>query len=208
MGQDSQVIRRDIEETRARLGDTVDALSYKADVKERARDYVGDKTGAVTGGASSVVHRVADAADSVVHKVSGTAPSPGAMRDTAGTAADRGKGLAQENPIGLAVAGAAVGFLIGLVLPSTRVEDERIGPVADEVKDLAKETGQEAIERGKAVADEVKQTTTDAARMAAQDIAETAKEQGREQGQELVESTRSQARDTAEAVREQGSPQG
>jgi gas vesicle protein len=202
------VIRRDIQGTRERLGDTVDALSYKADVKERARDYVGDKTGAVTSGASSVVHRVTDAADSVVHKVSGTAPSPAGVRDSAGTAAERGKGLAQENPIGLAIAGVAVGFLVGLALPSTRVEDERIGPVADEVKELAKETGHEAVERGKVVAEEVKQTSAEAGRTAVQDIAETVKEQGQEQGQELLQSTRSQAQDAAETVRGAGAMDG
>jgi hypothetical protein len=43
----------------------------------------------------------------------------------------------------------------GLLIPSTRVEDERIGPMADQVKDRAKETGQEAIERGKHVAKEM-----------------------------------------------------
>ncbi len=32
MGKDSSEIRREIEETRARMGDTVEALSYKADV--------------------------------------------------------------------------------------------------------------------------------------------------------------------------------
>jgi ElaB/YqjD/DUF883 family membrane-anchored ribosome-binding protein len=203
VGQDPEVIRRDIEETRQRMGNTVDALGYKADVKERARGYVGDKTGAVTGGASSVVHRVTDAADSVVHKVSGAAPSPGAVTGTGRQAAERGKGMAQENPLGVAVAGAAVGFLLGLVLPSSRIENERLGPVADEVKERAKETGQEALERGKAVAEEVKDTTAEAARTAVQEVAETVRSEGQEQAQGLLDSARSQAQETAETVREQ-----
>ena len=39
-------------------------------------------------------------------------------------------GLAKENPLGLAIGAAAIGFLAGLAVPSTRVEDEKLGPVA------------------------------------------------------------------------------
>ena len=35
MGQDTGQIREEIEETRARMGDTVEALGYKADVPSR-----------------------------------------------------------------------------------------------------------------------------------------------------------------------------
>ena len=52
-------------------------------------------------------------------------------------------------------------------LPSTRMEDERVGPIADQVKEKAIETGQEAMERGKEVAGQV-----------AEQAAETAKERG------------------------------
>ena len=51
--------------------------------------------------------------------------------------------------VGLLVAlgAVAVGFVGGLLIPSTRVEDEKIGPMADQVKDKARETGQEALDR-------------------------------------------------------------
>ncbi len=48
--------------------------------------------------------------------------------------ARRAAGIAQENPLGLAVGAAAVGFLAGMLVPSTRVEDEKLGPMADQVK--------------------------------------------------------------------------
>ena len=35
MGQDPAAIRQEIEQTRERMGDTVDALGYKADVPAR-----------------------------------------------------------------------------------------------------------------------------------------------------------------------------
>ena len=86
-------------------------------------------------------------------------------------------GMAKENPLGLAIGATAVGFVAGLMIPSTRVENEKIGPMADQVKEKAKETGQEAIERGKQVAEEV-----------ASQAADTAKESGKEQAEGLRDS--------------------
>jgi gas vesicle protein len=81
------------------------------------------------------------------------------------------KNTAERNPLGLVVAAAAVGFVAGLLLPSTKVEDEQIGEMATKLKDTAKETGQDALERGKAVA---------------QSAIETAREEGGQQGRELA----------------------
>ena len=69
-----------------------------------------------------------------------------------------------------------------MLIPSTKVEDEKIGPVADQVKGKAKETGQEALERGKKVAEQA---------------AETAKEAGREQAGEFKESAQEKAQDAS-----------
>ena len=48
MDQDPSELRSQVEETRARVGDEVDALSYKTDVGARVGDYVGEKKEAVT----------------------------------------------------------------------------------------------------------------------------------------------------------------
>jgi len=53
MGEDPDVIRKDIENTRERMGDTVDALGYKTDVKARAGDKVTSLKEKVTGAAPS-----------------------------------------------------------------------------------------------------------------------------------------------------------
>jgi gas vesicle protein len=152
MGEDPNLIRADIERTRAEMGDTVEAIGYKADVKSRAKD------------------RISDTKDRLTGKVSDVAPD--------GQQVKRAAGVAQENPLGLAIGGIAVGFLAGMLAPSSRVEDEKIGPMADQVKDQIKETGQEAMERGKDVA---------------QQAAETAKEAGQEHAQELQGSAQQRA---------------
>jgi hypothetical protein len=112
--------------------------------------------------------------------VTDATPSSGQVRQQA----RRTAGLAKENPLGLAIGAVAVGFLAGLAVPSTRVEDEKLGPVADQVKDKVKETGQEALDRGKQVAQEVASTAADTAKQATQ-----------EHGQELADSARESAQD-------------
>src|SRR5919205_2739956 len=118
MGQDPDAIRAQIEQTRTEMGDTIEAIGYKTDVKSRARDKV-----------RGVMGRANDA-------------TPGSED------VKKAAGVAQENPLGLAIGAVAAGFVAGLLIPSTRVEDEKLGPLADEVKEKARETGQEAPDRG------------------------------------------------------------
>jgi hypothetical protein len=159
MGEDPGQIRQQIEDTRAQMGDTVDALAYKADVKERAKDSITEKK------------------DRAVESIAQTKEG-----------AQRAAGVAQENPIGLAIGGIAVGFLAGMVIPSTRIEDERMGRVADQAKEKAREAGQEAVERGKTVVQET-----------AQAAAETAREKSSEQAQELGQNAQQKAHEAVEA---------
>jgi len=171
------------------MTDTVDALGYKADVKARAGDYVGDKKQAL----SDRAHGVAEAADSMVSRVTGAVPDPRAAKQSATQGARRAGGIAQSNPLGVAIGGIAAGFLVGLMLPSTRMEDERMGDVADQVKERVVETGQEAIEHGKQVAQETAQVAMQGARDAAQSAVETARDSGQEHAEELKDTAREQA---------------
>ena len=186
MGQDPDAIRREIEETRERMGETVGAIGYKADVPSRAKEAV---SGKVT---------------SVKESITGATPSTGEVKDVA----KRGAGIAQENPLGLAVGSIAIGFLAGMLIPSTRVENEKLGPVADQVKDQVKETGQEALDRGKQVAQEVagtaqehvqqvKDEVTEHAQQAAQDVKDSAQQSAQQHGEEL----KSSAQQSADEVR-------
>jgi hypothetical protein len=85
-------------------------------------------------------------------------------------------GVAQENPIGLALGAVAVGFVAGLLVPSTRMEDEKLGEASDQVIEKARQTGQEALEHGRQVAQET-----------AQSAQETFKESAQQHGQEVKE---------------------
>jgi gas vesicle protein len=165
VGEDPDRIRLEIEQTREEMGDTVDALSYKADVKSRAKDSLRERKEAVVGATQSVKDRVV-----------GASPDPDQVKQQA----KRAKSVAQENPLGLAVGAIAAGFLAGMLAPSTRVEDERLGPMADDVKDRATQTGQEALERGKQVAQDAAETAKDSAQSHGEDLRDTAKEHAQE----------------------------
>ncbi|QEC46429.1 hypothetical protein FSW04_01765 [Baekduia soli] len=67
------------------------------------------------------------------------------------------------------IGAVAVGLLAGMLLPGTGVEDDRLGPMADQVKEQLKDSGQEALEHGKAVVSETASTAVHAASQTAQE---------------------------------------
>jgi hypothetical protein len=152
VGQAPDDIREDIENTRARMGETVEAIGYKTDVKSRVKESVAEKK------------------DAVVSRVTGAVPDGDQVKRGA-----RKVGISKQNPLGLAVAGAAAGFVVGTLLPSTSMEDERLGEMSDQVGEKAREVGQEALDRSKDVA---------------RGAVDSAKEQSSEEAQQLASSLR------------------
>jgi hypothetical protein len=168
MGETPDHIREDIEETRARMGETVEAIGYKADVKSRMKDRIVQRKDAVVG-----------SADSLVSRMSGVVPD----RQTVKTGAQK-VGVSKQNPLGLAIAGAAVGFVVGTLIPSTTVEDERLGDMSDQVGEKAREAGQEALDR-----------TKDVAREAVDNARETVQERSGDEAEQMASSLRDKAQE-------------
>ena len=112
-------------------------------MKESVAEKKDSLVGTISGGRDAVVGK----ADSLVSRVGGIVPDGEQVKGGAAKV-----GVSKENPLGLAIAGAAVGFVLGTLLPKTRVEDEKLGEISDQVTDKAKEAAQEALERGKSVA--------------------------------------------------------
>lgn len=163
MGEEPGEIRQEIEATRAQMSDRADALAYKADVPGRAKD------------------KVTDTKDRLVGKIRGHTPDRGEAAGQARVQANKAKGIAEDNPLGLVIGGVALGFLAGLLVPATETEKEKIGPVADQVTDRAHELGSEALDRGKQVASQAAEAARD-----------TAQHAGHEQADELRDSARNQ----------------
>ncbi len=191
MGQEPSQIRQEIEETRAEMGDTVDALAYKTDVKTRVKESISDKRERLISQVQGTTHRVGEA-------------TPDGQQVKEG--AQQAVGVAQENPIGLAIGGLAAGFLAGMMLPSTRIEDEKVGPISDQVKETAAETGQEALDRGRDVASQVAEQAVEGAKEVgehAKDVGHQAMETAKEAGQEQTEELKDSAKEGAQEVKEQ-----
>ncbi len=195
MGQEPSQIRQEIEETRAEMGDTVDALAYKTDVKTRVKESISDKR-----------ERLISQVQGTTHKVGEATPDGQEVKE----GAQQAVGVAQENPLGLAIGGLAAGFLAGMMLPSTKIEDEKVGPLADQVKETAAETGQEALERGREVASQVTEQAVEGAKEAGQQAMSNAKEVGqeavetaKEASQEQAEELKDSAKEGAQEVKEQ-----
>jgi gas vesicle protein len=156
VGQEPDRIRAEIEHTRAEMTDTVDALGHKANVPSRAKEKI----------------------VGVKDKLTGSTPDTDQVKHQA----RRGATIAQQNPLGLAIGSVAVGFIAGMLIPSTRVEDEKLGEASDTMIEQAKQTGQEALEHGKQVA---------------QDAAQTAKHSGQEHAQQAKDSAQQTAQESA-----------
>jgi hypothetical protein len=186
MGQEPSQIRQEIEETRAEMGDTVDALAYKADVKSRMKESISDKRGRLVEQIQGTKGKVGEAAPDAEQVKEGT-------REVVG--------VAQENPIGLALGGLAAGFLVGMLLPSSKLEDEKVGPIADQVKETAVETAEEAVDRGREVASQVAEQAVEGAKEVGQQTMDTAKQAGQEQAKELKDSAKEGAQEVKEQAR-------
>ena len=133
-----------------------------------------------------VKDKIVGAGDSVNTSVSDRTPDSDQVKYKARQA----KSVAQQNPLGLAIGSLAVGFVAGMLIPSTRVEDEKLGQLSDDVIEKVKETGQEALDHGKQVAQD-----------AAQAAQETAKESGQEHAQQVKDSAQQSAQETTSSAR-------
>ncbi|HLI94592.1 MAG TPA: hypothetical protein VKT72_00740 [Candidatus Baltobacteraceae bacterium] len=86
------------------------------------------------------VREVEDARRRVAEDVRNVAENANVVDRAKETVDDRMQQM-RENPIGMLIAGAAVGVLIGLVLPVSRSESKRMGPIT-------REAGSEVVRRG------------------------------------------------------------
>jgi hypothetical protein len=134
---------REVDEARRRVTEDVRNVAENANVVERAKETA---QGRLDDAKSAMNERVRDA------------------RAKLEDARDRMRDIApMENPIGMLIAGLAVGFLIGLALPVTRFESERIGPITEDMKQRAREAGSEVVRRGGEVIKETIETARDTA---------------------------------------------
>src|SRR5579884_1499345 len=169
MDQDRDQIRQ-VEDARERVAQDVRSVAENANVVERTKETVQGKVDDAKSAMGDRVRTAREKLESARDNVSST------MQSTMENARSNMLNMnPMENPICMLIAGAAVGFLIGLALPITRFESERLGPVTDDMKDRMRQAGTEVVRRGT----EVIKETIDAGREAA---TTSIREQARDMG--------------------------
>jgi hypothetical protein len=101
-----------------------------------------------------------------------------------------------QEPLMVGAAAVAVGLVAGLLIPSTRREDEMLGERRDEVVGRAQEKGREVLEKGKQVA---------------QTAVQTLKTEAEQQGltpSAIAEKAKAIGRDTVERAKEEAKKEG
>ena len=176
MDQDPEAIKHDIEETRGRMSDTVEALAYKTDVPARTKDAVSDRVegikGAISGVVDSARSALVGATASAQIATTNAADAVASARSSAGDAMtqaganlpssaeakerfEKVRSLAERNPLGIGIGAVAAGFLIGLLLPVSDIEREQVGQFGEQMVDSAKAAADDAVEQGKAAITQV-----------------------------------------------------
>jgi hypothetical protein len=134
-----------------------------------AKDTLEETAGALKRGAATGAKAVSEGAGSARDAISERSTAAGraierGQSDAAGLLpesadlrrrSEAGLQAARSNPIPIAMGALALGALAGVLLPSTRAEDERIGPMADDLKHEGLDAGGDAVPGGREAAETV-----------------------------------------------------
>jgi len=140
------------------------ARSRFSDVRDSARNRADD----LRGNARVRANRIGGAAHSAADRLKSGARdvysrSQEGSREVYSTGVERFQGAVEESPLGVGLGFAALGALVGLLMPHTRHEDELLGERSDELLDTVKEKSREVLQTGKHVAERVAETALDEA---------------------------------------------
>jgi gas vesicle protein len=217
VGEESDQLRREIEQTRRELGTDVDALGEKVSprrvmerrvdrtkdaiggVKERIMGTTSDASssagGAISGAASSVQDRMSGAASGVQHAAS-------SVGDTATDTAYRARRQAQGNPLAAGLIAFGLGWLVSSLLPPSEKERQLAHQVKDQAQPAVQAVGQQAGQALSEMKDNLQQPAQEAVesvKQTASDAAGTVKDEARSAAGDVKD----QAQDSTQRVRGQ-----
>lgn len=202
MSNNPDDIRADIERTRSELGRDVDALAEKVDpnkVVERQTDKVRGKW-------TELRESVMGSPDD--DHVYGTGTSMQDARERAGEMADEAQQMARNapqevkrrtrgNPLAAGLIALGAGWLVGSLLPVSRVEQDAATTV--------KEKAEPMVEEAKSVAKDMGETLQPQAQEAAQSVKDSATagaQRVKEEGQQHAEGLKEDSREAAQRVQD------
>jgi ElaB/YqjD/DUF883 family membrane-anchored ribosome-binding protein/uncharacterized protein YjbJ (UPF0337 family) len=185
MGQSTEELTRNIEETRQNLSQDVDELTDKVSpsrIVHRRKEAAKSRLGSIR---EQIMGTVQDSGSAVTSAGHGVADSASSAVESVGS-------KAQGNPLGAGLVAFGAGLVIGSLFPATDAEAQ----VSQRAVDLAKEQGQPLVEEAKSVGQEIagnlKETAVEAAdevKVTAQESAENLKGEAQTSGENLKDAT-------------------
>ncbi len=170
----------------------------EADWREQGSSKLAGMKGAIGDKAAAAKEKLAQAGESAREKLSAARQRAGEIGSRMKTRTSemysstrqRVATTADQHPLELGLICLAAGALVGLAAPTPNAVNRRLGPTADRLRDRARESGQEMLEKGKRVASAAVSAVKDEAqaqgltpeglREKVSAVAERAKEAGRE----------------------------
>jgi ElaB/YqjD/DUF883 family membrane-anchored ribosome-binding protein len=165
VGQSTEELTRDIEQTRRNLSQDVDELSDKVSpgrIVQRRKE-------AATSKLRSVRESVMGSAQDSVQSMSSTGQSVG---DTASGAVQTIEDRAQGNPLAAGLVAFGAGMVLGSLIPASRTEAQ----ATRRTMHIAREQGQPVIDEAKAAGQELAQQLKQSAGEAAQEVKSSAQD--------------------------------
>ena len=173
MSENPDVIRADIEATRARLGTNVDAVADKvtpSHIVQRQTDRVKENVKDAVFGVKEKVMGAADHTAGNVHSATGTAGAHlGDAGAAIGDAPAQVKTRTQGNPLAAGLIAFGAGLLVSSLIPASQKEREAADalktasePLTTELTEAAKHVAEGLKEPAQAAMENVKATAADA----------------------------------------------
>ena len=151
-------VRGFAESAKNKLGEAKEAVSGVAGT-------VKEKVSAVGDAANQTAEDLGRRAQKVYQEGRSTATKVGRnIQRGYHSSAEQLENAMEEYPLAVGIGFAALGALIGVLLPRTRREDELLGEQSDQLVKATKEKGEELLERGKVVAQRVAESALEEAR--------------------------------------------
>jgi gas vesicle protein len=191
MGEDTQGLRQDIDDTRGELTRDVDALTEKVS-PSRIFDRGVQRT---RGRMSDMKERVMGSAEDAVGSVRGGVSSAGdSVSDTASDAAIAVKEKTQGNPLAAGLIAFGAGWLVSSLLPASEKETQLASKAVDTAKEYGQPLAHEAADVTAQIGQDMKTSAQEAVqsvKSTAADAASTVKDEGRSSASTIADQAKS-----------------
>ncbi|MGY1855513.1 DUF3618 domain-containing protein [Modestobacter sp. SYSU DS0290] len=227
---DPDVIRRQIEDTRANLSYDVDALNEKVNPTRVVDRRVGRAKSGMSGLKDKVFGTAHDARDQVSNRAS---HAQGSAQGAAHSAADNVQGVAhdamgavqhapetiqrqaQGNPLAAGLIAFGVGWLVSSLLPTSEKEKQLAAQAESALKEHSEPLKEQARNVAQEIGDNLKPAAQDAmesVKATAQDGVQTVKDEGqhaaqnvKDESQHAAQNVKGQAQESRQRVQEKSS---